>query len=44
VRLSAQSSRPAEYVPALGEHTAVLLDELGYGAAAVEELRERGAV
>jgi alpha-methylacyl-CoA racemase len=44
VRLSAQSARLAEHVPALGEHTAALLDELGYDAAAVDALREQGVV
>jgi alpha-methylacyl-CoA racemase len=44
VRLSAQSARPAEHVPTLGEHTAALLAELGYDAAALDELREQGVV
>jgi alpha-methylacyl-CoA racemase len=44
VRLSAQPLCPAEHVPALGEHTATLLTELGYDGAAVEGLRTRGVV
>jgi len=50
VRLSAQSTRSPiaeagrEVAPALGQHTDPLLAELGYDAAAVEGLRERGVV
>jgi alpha-methylacyl-CoA racemase len=44
VRLSRQPTRPADRAPALGEHTATLLAELGYDAATVEGLRERSVV
>lgn len=48
VRLSApkkrRSTHPSDVAPALGQHTAPLLAELGYDAAAVEELRECGVV
>jgi crotonobetainyl-CoA:carnitine CoA-transferase CaiB-like acyl-CoA transferase len=44
VRLSAQSVRPMVPTPALGEHTATLLVELGYDVATIENLRERGVV
>lgn len=42
--LSAQDTRPSDVAPALGQHTAPLLAELGYDAAAVEDLREHGVV
>ncbi len=45
VRLSAQPARAAAaHVAAPGEHTAALLSELGYDAAAIDKLRERGVV
>jgi alpha-methylacyl-CoA racemase len=44
VHLSTQSPPGMEHVPALGEHTAALLDELGYDAPAIEDLREQGVV
>lgn len=44
VRLSARAVRPADPAPALGRHTASLLGELGYSAAAVTGLQERGVV
>jgi crotonobetainyl-CoA:carnitine CoA-transferase CaiB-like acyl-CoA transferase len=44
VHLSAQSAPLVDSVPAVGEHTAALLDELGYDAAAVDALREQGVV
>ncbi len=44
VRLSAQPERSADRAPALGEHTATLLAELGYDTAAVEKLRNQGIV
>jgi len=44
VRLSAQAARSSDVAPALGQHTALLLAELGYDAAAVEELRKQGVV
>lgn len=44
VCLSSQATRPSDVAPALGQHTASLLAELGYDAAAVEELREHGVV
>ena len=44
VRLSVQPKRPADRAPALGEHTTALLAELGYDAAAIEELRVQGVV
>jgi len=44
VRLSALSFRPADRAPVLGEHTATLLAELGYDAAAVEQLRKQGVL
>ncbi len=44
VRLSTQPNRPAEPAPALGQHTAELLAELGYDEAAIVALRERGVV
>ncbi|MCP4538756.1 MAG: CoA transferase [Chloroflexi bacterium] len=48
VRLSAQPIRPVECTaaraPALGEHTVTLLAELGYDAAAIENLREQGVI
>jgi crotonobetainyl-CoA:carnitine CoA-transferase CaiB-like acyl-CoA transferase len=38
--------QPAELkpTPELGEHTAAILGELGYGAADVERLRKEGVV
>lgn len=50
IRLSSQLTRSPEPMrwiqrpPALGEHTATLLAELGYGAADVERLRGQGVV
>jgi len=44
VRLSAPPTHSATRVPALGEHTAALLAELGYDAAAIEGLRAQGVV
>ncbi|NIV39119.1 MAG: CoA transferase, partial [Anaerolineae bacterium] len=41
------SRRPVEagaLAPLLGEHTAAILAELGYGTARVEELQGRGVV
>jgi alpha-methylacyl-CoA racemase len=44
VHLSAQERRPAGPAPALGQHTATLLAELGYSAAEVERLQKQGVV
>jgi len=44
VRLLTRPACSPDHAPALGQHTAVLLTELGYDEAAVEELRERGVV
>jgi crotonobetainyl-CoA:carnitine CoA-transferase CaiB-like acyl-CoA transferase len=42
VQLSTQQERPTTPAPALGQHTAALLVELGYDAAEVDSLREQG--
>lgn len=44
VRLSASVARPPAPAPALGQHTAELLAEVGYDRAAVAALCERGVV
>ena len=44
VTLSRTPSRVAAHPPALGEHTAEVLRDLGYGDAEVEQLRNRGIV
>jgi alpha-methylacyl-CoA racemase len=44
VRLSAQDMRTPGPAPTLGQHTAVLLAELGYSSAEVDGLRDRGVV
>jgi crotonobetainyl-CoA:carnitine CoA-transferase CaiB-like acyl-CoA transferase len=44
VQFSAQGKRSVSPSPALGQHTATLLKELGYDAAEVEGLRERRVV
>jgi crotonobetainyl-CoA:carnitine CoA-transferase CaiB-like acyl-CoA transferase len=44
VRLSAMPEPPDQPPPLLSEHTAALLAELGYDAAAVERLRATGAL
>ncbi len=44
VLLSAHESRPAGPAPSLGQHTAALLADLGYGPAEVEKLRREGVV
>ena len=44
VSLSAQATLPSDIAPTLSQHTVSLLAELGYDAAAVEELREHGVV
>ncbi|MEA3342431.1 MAG: CoA transferase, partial [Chloroflexota bacterium] len=44
VRLSAQPARLSNPAPALGQHTTVLLAELGYDAAEVERLEGQGVV
>ncbi|HEY72689.1 MAG: CoA transferase [Chloroflexi bacterium] len=44
VQLSAQPARPAHPAPALGQHTAVLLAELGYDELEVERLEGQGVV
>ena len=44
VRLSTQQGRPTNPAPALGQHTAALLVELGYDAAEVDRLRGQGVV
>jgi len=44
VRLSAHPDLSLGPAPSLGEHTAALLEELGYGLAEVESLRESGVV
>jgi crotonobetainyl-CoA:carnitine CoA-transferase CaiB-like acyl-CoA transferase len=43
-RLSAQPVRPADSAPALGEHTAGLLTELGYDSESIDLLRQQGAL
>jgi formyl-CoA transferase len=35
---------PARRAPALGEHTAEILGELGFDARSIESLREDGAI
>jgi crotonobetainyl-CoA:carnitine CoA-transferase CaiB-like acyl-CoA transferase len=40
----ASGLRPAEPPPLLGEHTVPVLEELGYTAAEIAELKKRGAV
>ncbi|MBL7063599.1 MAG: CoA transferase [Anaerolineae bacterium] len=44
VRLSAQTGSSPDAAPALGQHTAEVLADLGYDEATVEELREKGQV
>ena len=44
VLLSAHERRPAAPAPSLGQHTAALLADLGYGPAEVEKLRREGVV
>jgi crotonobetainyl-CoA:carnitine CoA-transferase CaiB-like acyl-CoA transferase len=44
VRLSAHDKRPASAAPALGQHSAALLAELGYDEAAVDALRQQGVI
>ncbi|MFQ6101770.1 MAG: CaiB/BaiF CoA transferase family protein [Anaerolineae bacterium] len=44
VHLSTQPAHPPDPAPALSQHTAEILAELGYDEAEVEELREREAV
>jgi crotonobetainyl-CoA:carnitine CoA-transferase CaiB-like acyl-CoA transferase len=44
VRLSAQEKRPASAAPALGQHNAALLAELGYDEKEVDELRQQGVI
>jgi crotonobetainyl-CoA:carnitine CoA-transferase CaiB-like acyl-CoA transferase len=44
VRLSARTVRPPDPAPALGQHTAELLAELGYDREAVATLRESGVI
>jgi alpha-methylacyl-CoA racemase len=43
-RLSALPDRPADSAPALGEHTKVLLTELGYDLESIDLLRQQGAL
>jgi alpha-methylacyl-CoA racemase len=43
-RLSALPDRPADSAPALGEHTAALLTELGYDVESIDLLRQQGAL
>jgi crotonobetainyl-CoA:carnitine CoA-transferase CaiB-like acyl-CoA transferase len=44
VRLSAQDKRPASAAPALGQHNAALLAELGYDEKEMDELRQQGVI
>jgi crotonobetainyl-CoA:carnitine CoA-transferase CaiB-like acyl-CoA transferase len=44
VRLSEHAEPSVVPAPALGHHTAELLDELGYGPAEIEELQQQGIV
>ena len=44
MRFSSSSTRRDRAAPALGEHTAAVLDELGYGAAERNALLSRGVV
>ena len=43
-RLSARPIHPPDPAPTLGQHTALLLAELGYDAAEAERLQEQGVV
>jgi crotonobetainyl-CoA:carnitine CoA-transferase CaiB-like acyl-CoA transferase len=43
-RLSALPDCPADSAPALGEHTTVLLTELGYDLESIDLLRQQGAL
>ena len=44
IQLSASPARTGLRAPALGEQTAVLLDELGYSPSQIEELSHRGVI
>jgi crotonobetainyl-CoA:carnitine CoA-transferase CaiB-like acyl-CoA transferase len=44
IHLSNQAGYAAEPAPALGQHTAAYLTELGYNSAAVEALRQQGVI
>jgi crotonobetainyl-CoA:carnitine CoA-transferase CaiB-like acyl-CoA transferase len=44
VNLSRTPSRVTQHPPALGEHTADVLRELGYGSAEIEQLKNQGIV
>jgi formyl-CoA transferase len=44
VKLSRTPASIATAPPELGEHTAEVLEELGYSAAAIEELRKKKVV
>ncbi len=44
VRLSGAGEVEGRRVPVLGEHTIEILDRIGYGAAAIEDLRTKGVI
>jgi formyl-CoA transferase/CoA:oxalate CoA-transferase len=44
VKLSATPGRIRRRPPALGEHTAEVLSEIGYDSRTIEGLNERGAI
>ena len=44
VKLSATPGRIRRRPPALGEHTAEVLSEIGYDSGTIDKLRERGAI
>ena len=44
IKFAREPAQPRFHAPAHGEHTDTILEELGYGASEISDLREEGVV